>query len=209
MPLSARQPVLLLLAVFMTGCGSSAVPSGASGNVAPESLPLRLDTWRGKDVPLKSDVRKLVGADACISRTYHEGTTREVSAFIATYSDWDVGMRQLPPTVYTGAGFRQLESSLHPIQVGDWTATTHLSTWRLGDRSHVVMMYWYQLGDRVLLEPADLQKVDAAQFPADCRPKLIKVQLGIGESSDGGNERAIKRFAREIAKWLHESFAPS
>jgi len=208
--------VLFVLSIVL-GCAEdsprtspAAKKGGVGGNELPdfERLPLRLGLWKGQDLP-PLDPWLLAGLkmDACVSRTYQEALGDSVALLIAVISDWDVSRLPHDPMVcYAAGGWQLVSESEEPVDIGDGkTIRVSLSTWQK-EQHHIRLLFWYQIGDQIVLRSSDLDSLPSGAFNEEQPPRLVKVQLQVSLPGTSMTKLSIKALAREIGKWIDEPY---
>ncbi len=213
---------LLLGVVCLVGCGTDNTQSSSSPAPSPQTnrgsaahdsvpdlnrMPHRFGLWQGKDTPLSPEILAAVGADVVVDRLYHNPEENtQIASHMAVFSDWDTGLRHNPMVLYKATGWKLLtvthesisSSSMKSIQVS-------VSEWERGN-DRVVVLFWCQLGDYVLFEQSDLNKIRSKLTGKEHPPRLLKVQLQISITRPEGDRDAVMNLAGKIARWLDKPF---
>jgi hypothetical protein len=195
-----------------SGMGQSTTPStvqlaaeGRGGKAKlPDfrQMPLRLGSWEGEYHSMDEKLLARVGADACINATYRNSENKAISAHLAAFSNWNTGMYHNPMIVYRAAGWKFSSQSYESVQVNNGVPfRVSLSTWQK-KQNWVLVLYWYQLGDRILFQRSDLGNLDLVSHDKAPHPPLVKVLLQIDDFGTEAGKNVMKELAGEIRTWL-------
>ncbi|MBI5094595.1 MAG: EpsI family protein [Candidatus Hydrogenedentes bacterium] len=124
----------------------SAAASG-HGGVALGNLPLTLDKWTSKEGRLSDEVLATLGAKDYLVREYQSGKTK-VTLYITYFDTGSGSLTHNPEKCYTASGWTFLNKKTAQIPGTNWLALQ--STLARGEDRQVVV-YWYQIRDRILL----------------------------------------------------------
>jgi EpsI family protein len=169
-----------------------------------DNLPLELGNWRGEPTKLDPEIAKATRADSITDRLYQDDAERVVSMHSAIFKDHNAGVYHNPFNCYRTAGWKKIDEAKETVAVSkDFTLEVSLTTWE--KESHrILVVYWYQLGERVLFERFELGAIRWSLGGQTKWPVLTKVMLQTMESSDSRESKAlILDFAKLVAQWLN------
>lgn len=115
------------------------------------TIPLRLGTWAGRDIPIDDDVRERSQTDDYLSRVYedqdHPG--RALTLWI-NYSRTGLNLRHSPEVCLPAGGWEKQEGQTHVLRVprggSDGVPMTRLA-YRQGELVQVVGFWYYIFGE--------------------------------------------------------------
>jgi EpsI family protein len=129
-----------------------------------DQIPLRIDRWKGNDVPVPEEVSQMLTADAIVRREYRD-LGYEVSVWVMYWTSRNMVKGYHHPDVcWRNRGFRQESRDLVPISAGGGTIPITVREFaRDTDRgtNRQLILYWTQEGKRVWTEE-DEKRVQAA-----------------------------------------------
>ncbi|MCR4411035.1 MAG: EpsI family protein [Thermoguttaceae bacterium] len=174
-----------------------------------DQLPLELDSWRGEPAVVDSRIFRHVGAAAIRDVAYHSAVGPDVLVHLAVFDDEMASLPHHPHLCYTGNGYRQASSRMIQLRRGDEkTMPAALLVFeRATDR--VAVLYWYQFGDRVLIEPGDTAAIRWSLGGRKSRPALVKVMLQTAFDTPERAEGRLREVARLVLDWMAHSEAAS
>lgn len=186
------------------------VRSGYTFEVQPlkkdlNDLPLQLEDYSGKDVPLDEGVRKILNADATLSRIYERPdgnwVSVHVSAWIRPESVSSVAPHN-PKICYTNSGWKILEER----RVVADTSVQRLPLDVLllqRDGERCVVAFWYRMGTSLFDNATDARRVHCQLWGQPTWPPTIKVMLQIPTDETGDIDESLVRIKR-FAGYLFE-----
>jgi EpsI family protein len=194
---------LLLGAISVAGCGQNSSPPDFN------RIPRRLGLWEVKsESPLSPDLLAAVGADIVVDRYYRYSRDEriQVGSHLAVFSDFEKGMLHNPMKVYKATGWKLLAQNHEtvPTTCGN-NIQVSLSEWEKGYET-VLVLYWYQLGDRILLDKSELDQLRSELGDQEPLDRLVKVQLQLTKTHPKGDDELVKELAGKIAKWIEKPF---
>jgi hypothetical protein len=193
---------LLLAAVSVAGCGHS------SQSPDFKKMPCKFGLWEGQDMPISEELRASTGADVFINRVYWNSNNKiiQILTHLTVFSDWEKGMSRHPIERYKADGWKLLSQNHDSISTSkDKNIQVCLSEWEKNYKT-IVVVFWYQLGDRILFDRSDLEKVRAELGDQNPPSPLVKVQLEITRLRPKGDDEEVKQLAGKIAKWIEKPF---
>ncbi len=170
-----------------------------------DQLPTELGAWRGEPAVVDSRIFRHVGAAAIRDVAYHAAVGPDVLVHLAVFDDELVSLPHYPHLCYTGNGYRQASSRRIQLRRSDEkTMPAALVVFeRTSDR--VAVLYWYQFGDRVLIEPGDTAAVRWSLGGRKSRPALVKVLLQTAFDTPERAEQRLRDVARLVLQWMSQS----
>lgn len=202
--------IALVIAIVVAILGGwlvvgQSTPALPRGDEDLRKLPLRLGMWKGEDQVLSAEILSRIGADVCIERTYRNLARKEIHALLAVFSNWREGLHDNPIVLYKASGWQLRSQAYEPVRINDETTfLVSVSRWEK-DQRRIVVLFWYQLGDHVLFQQSELDKLHLEGYDERSKPRLVKIQLEMSQSAFGEAESSAKQLAREIAEWLDGS----
>jgi len=193
---------LVLGAVLVAGCGEKT----HGPNFV--RMPCRLGLWEGSDKPITEELRDSTGADVFVHRVYWNSNDSDVQieTHLTVFSNWDKGMSNHPMKRLEAEGWKLVSNSKESIETfKDKTIQVKISEW---ERNYiaVVVLYWYQIGDRIFFDLSELEKIRSELGDPMTSSPLIKVQLQIIKTRTKGDIDSMKELASKIAKWIEKPF---
>jgi EpsI family protein len=161
------------------------------------AIPMQIDSWQGRPSRLDPDLVAATGADATLHRMYENPQGLPVAMDVAVYTRYELQVPHDPALCYESNGWNIVRS--YPFALGDnphAQAPGRLMFCQRGPRERVIVLYWYQLGEEIVLDRAGMRR---AQWKLRGRhewPPLVKVML---QTPCDGASRAPRRlddFAR-------------
>jgi len=166
-------------------------------------LPYSLGNWSGVDTEVDERLVLHIGAIGnVVNRIYDNGSGRSVIAHLAKFATADVSLPHQPPLCYTNAGWTIARDqwvrggASHPYRM------MHVE--REGEQA--VVVYWYQLGQHVAADRADLRKVlQQLRMKGEHFPPVVKVLLQTQIITNEANAKAdIEQVGSLIYDWVRE-----
>jgi len=171
-------------------------------------LPQQLESWRGEDAEMDPEVTAAIGAHSVVDRMYRDERGNVVSMHTAIFANPAEGVLHSPVNCYRGAGWTKLSETSEEIQVNDKPKPVNITTWeRDGERGveHVMVVYWYQIGEHVLFGRYDLGKVRWAMRGQPAWPATVKVLLQTSAEGDLYDAKIrILDLAAQIGQWINQ-----
>jgi EpsI family protein len=196
----ARLAAAFVLVALTAGIAQTARLRAVAPAIALGALPLRLDTWRGRDAgPLDRQTVDILAADAYINRSYMSGVD-PVGLYVAYYARQRPGVSiHSPLHCLPGTGWEPLDVVTRTIERPDGS-TGHLRRMlvRKG-RDRAVVLYWYAVHGRMigneLISKAWLLH-DSLRFNRS-DAALVRIVVPVAQSVDDA-EREGLAFARAL-----------
>ncbi len=162
-------------------------------------VPIRLGAYRGVDRELDPRIFGALDADQVINREYRDDKAgKAITLHAAYFSKYDEAAYHNPGTCYRAAGWQLLKSEDLQLKLKDDTkddpAPVRMDTWTKSGQT-VLVVYWYQLGEHIVLDRWDMGWVRPKLASLDQWPVLVKVLLQIGVQNR--NNRAADKLAIE------------
>ncbi len=174
-----RRAIVLGAGVIVSGLCVGWFSSGKSHvgeqpNFRLEQIPLQLDTWVGKEVPIPDETLRVLNASDYINREYENPSGQRITLHIAIWvNDETVAAAPHPPGIcFPAAGWTQLRSkmttsSAHPIELIEFKKSQRTA----------VTAHWYSLGPISFTDEAGFTKQRFRLRGAKNWPYTVKVML--------------------------------
>lgn len=154
---TARSRAGLVVALLAVGCLGQVAVERATATSRPElrqpleSIPLRVGSWAGRDVPLDPEIRERSQADEFLNRVYddtlHPG--RSVTLWV-NYSRTGLNLRHSPEVCLPAGGWEKQESQTRVLEVARPGSSAHPLTrlsYRQGELVQSVGFWYYIFGE--------------------------------------------------------------
>jgi EpsI family protein len=166
-------------------------------------LPLQIGDWRGEHTKLDDAVAVKTGAvmSSIEERAYRDDLGHTISVYMAMFEDPDAGVYHIPSNCQRRAGWQEVDEYRETLQVSDELSIPVLVTTWEHENEHLIVVYWLQLGDRVLFDRADMGRARWSLRGRATWPALLKVQLSMPAAGFDDAKPVILDFAKEIAAW--------
>ncbi len=112
------------------------------------TLPLQIDTWKGRDLELTQEISKALNADTIINRQYNDTQTGMPIGLLAVYRKY--GRRDFahrPELCYPAAGWEIIKKDYTTVRYNGKDIQARLVIAQK-DRYRDVILYWFASGDR-------------------------------------------------------------
>jgi EpsI family protein len=197
-----QRTALVVLLIVGAGVVVRTRPSAtAAGEVNLEALPHAIAAWQGVEAePPDAETRRILAADAVLTRTYRGPDAIPVGLYIAYYATQRPGVSiHSPLHCLPGTGWEALEvSTLQLSNIDRGTGTVRRMIVRK-QRDRALVLYWYSVHGRtianevvskltLMADSVRLHRSDAA---------LVRIVVPIGNSVDAAERTAIA-FARDL-----------
>jgi EpsI family protein len=197
-----QRTALVVLLIVGAGVVVRTRPSAtAAGEVNLEALPHAIAAWQGVEAePPDAETRRILAADAVLTRTYRGPDAIPVGLYIAYYATQRPGVSiHSPLHCLPGTGWEALEvSTLQLSNIDRGTGTVRRMIVRK-QRDRALVLYWYSVHGRtianevvskltLMADNVRLHRSDAA---------LVRIVVPIGNSVDAAERTAIA-FARDL-----------
>ncbi|MFH1038473.1 MAG: exosortase C-terminal domain/associated protein EpsI [PVC group bacterium] len=209
-PLTPRRAYIISLALLLIGAGLIALFRAGSGERGPAGglarLPLRIDGWIGREIPVPDRERAFLGTENVILRQYRQGGDA-VNLYILECSSNRASFHP-PEYCYVGGRTEMAEKGMRTIRYDGKTITAHRFVF-LGPRGRSLVYYWYSFGGRFLADyyRQQLHVVASIIFGRPQPALLIRMSVEGTFEMDRG-EAAIAAFVREampaVTEFLRE-----
>lgn len=187
----------LLAARFEAPLSSVPIPRGTLAR-----LPLEIDDWVGKDVPLDERVVKATSTDDHVNRAYARRAGRDAVSFFLAYG---IRLRDLAPhrpeVCYPGAGWTLENTTLLQLKTGDGTilpCQVHRLRRGLLSAERIIVLNYYLINGRYCADVSLLR--NEAWRGGGSERYAAQVQIAsIGTSLRDVSDDAVCEFARASA----------
>ena len=168
------------------------------------TLPIRLGPWTGEEVPLDPETFPDAGAEITVTRQYRNPAGETVSLYVAAWLEYDISTPHPPELCYGGSGYRIISEDNSQLQPADQSsvAVRHLLLER--DGQQVCVLYWYQLGDRVVVDTYGQRQVIWTLRRKNSWPPLIKVMLEVSASEPKRARAQLESIAAPLFAWTKD-----
>ena len=168
-------------------------------------MPQQLGDWRGENMELDPKIMVRLGAASVTDRMYRNETGQSVSSHTAIFADPREAVDHRPDSCYRGAGWLKIDETSAEVSIGEnRTIPVYFTTWeRNGDR--VLVVYWYQIGEQVILDRMGLGTLRWTMRGQPVWPATVKVLLQTSAWGDPDDAKAsILNIAEQIGKWINQ-----
>jgi EpsI family protein len=168
------------------------------------AMPMQFDRWRGTETEeLDAEVTKRLEAKSWIDRKYSDDENRSVFLHVALFDRLDDGVRHSPINCYRGNGWRETKREDTLLYIPDQPGIpARLTTWTR-DGNSVLVMYWFQLGDRVIFDRPDLFLARLHMWRKNVWPAMVKVLLQTDATDGDAAKERIQTIARKVYEWIN------
>lgn len=169
------------------------------------TMPLQIGSWQGSDV---KDLDPLIfaaeGAATVVERSYRDGP-RVISLHTAVFENPDTGIYHSPINCYRSKAWQKVKDTKMALNVGGpEPVEVSYTTWEK-DGQRVLVLYWFKLGEHFLFDRFEMGAVRWKMRGQQSWPALIKVLMQANVTDQPANdEEALRGFAEEVYKWIHE-----
>jgi EpsI family protein len=169
-----------------------------------KDLPLKLEKWQGEDTEMDPAIAMATGAYAITNRIYHDDKGRAISLHSAMFEDPAEGVYHSPLNCYRANGWTKKGETPEDIKVSeDLTISVNLTTWEK-EHQKIIVAYWYQLGQYVLLSRLDLGSSIRWKMRGQPQwPVLIKVMLQVPVTDPDEAKATVLGFGKIFSEWLN------
>ena len=166
-------------------------------------LPLTLGTWQGEKATLDPKIFMHLDAEKVTDRNYHDAARHSVSAHVAVFTEYLLGINHSPLQCYRVNGWTLLHSSKLQLDVGaEQPISVSVTSWEL-HQERVLVVYWYQLGDDVVLDRIDLAAARWNLKGRETWPAMIKVLLQTPIDNEQDAKARVQSLAEQIYRWIN------
>jgi EpsI family protein len=158
-------------------------------------------TWQGKEAPLDNKSFTNSEASDAVSRLYTKDD-HVVKFLLAEYQEPSKGLYHNPMNCYYTQGFTLVSAEQQTLKARNRPdATVSVTTWKK-ESEKVIVVYWYEVGDRNLFERQDLLATQWAMVGKTQWPVMFKVLLEIPAGDGDQSKSAILDMAQYVRGWL-------
>jgi hypothetical protein len=169
-------------------------------------LPRTLDTpggpWVGESVPMDPEMFAHTGAEEIVDLTFQRSASEVVLLHSAVYLVADLSLPHPPRECYIGAGHQLVAEEDLEIAVPGQPAPVRarlLTADREGQRAYV--LYWYQIGDRVVLDRDDVRDAAKILRGKETWPPRLKMMLHTNQTDRGLAIEQLQSVAAPLMAW--------
>lgn len=179
----------------------SAVRSSGDGAAESASVPVSIDQWHGRDVPVSQRTLEVLGADRVLNREYRSAAGEQVHLCIVESRSRRTSIH--PPEVcYRGWGYEAETSTTTTVAAPDGDFRANLLTMVKPER-RVAVLYWYRSGERRTTSFLGQQMRLVLRRPfaggEAAVAALVRISTEITETGPGAEEAALSRLRRFAA----------
>jgi len=200
--------VLLLAEVGLRAMDSSLAPLPAELPERPlKSVPKQLNGWDSQDLPLDPAILKQSGAATMLDRMYSNPIGDEIAISLGIWTDVESGIPHSPELCYPGAGWDIVNRKAVTVEgKGLSVPALLLKLEKSGER--ILVLYWYQCGNRSLSRPEDLRVIrQSLRGSQNEMPPVVKAMLQSGNRNQDVGEQQLMSLASsllpELAPYTH------
>ncbi len=170
-------------------------------------MPVTFGTWQGEDAELDPQVTGLLTRDLStmvVSRLYKDADGHVVTLHSMVRTGYIHGLPHHPNHCYQSQGSQIIEEDRPKLELDDGTSIpVHiLSLEYQGQRS--LALYWYQLGDKIILDGQQQRKVRWSLRGKKEWPPVVKVLLSSSLSNQEKDRDRLMEFAKHVYTWTRE-----
>ena len=167
-------------------------------------IPTQLGPWTGKEVQLDPRTYQATGSEVLVNRQYRNPAGDTASLHAAMWLEFSIKLPHRPEICYPASGYEIISENDWQLQVADQSSmpVRLLTVRRDAKQSYVV--YWYQLGERIIIGRAPLQRAPWTFRGMKTYPPLIKVMLHVPVSDPDRAQDQLQSIAGPLSAWLRE-----
>jgi len=167
-----------------------------------DEIPLSLGPWRGEAVSLDPRLFRATGASADRGITYGNSLGQQVLLDCTIFDKETSGLPHPPKLCYEGNGYHLVAERTVRLRRDDQTTfPASLLTWeRKNER--LALLFWYQMGNRVLTESNQTAAARWALRGSSSRPALCKFMLQTTLDSPNSAETRLREVAGLLLDWM-------
>lgn len=171
-----------------------------------DSFPAEIDGYKGSDIPLDEEVRKVLNADSVVNRAYvrenGDSISLHMSAWIRRETS-DVAAPHVPRLCYTNAGYTILEERTTMLTTPSGKLSfCSLLLQRNGERC--VASYWYQMGQSTFTTAKEARQIQRGLWGQKQWPPTVKVLLQTPAQDIDAALPRIEGFATNVLPWTNK-----
>lgn len=164
------------------------------------NFPLSFGPWQGEDRELSRREEIVISPTWVVNRTYRDDQGREVSFHNVVSSKNYQRMPHDPKRCYRETGWKITSEKDVSIEVPGGSPTTVRVIEYEQQAQRVLIMYWYALGDHIVLDRFQLRQAAGNFWGKKTWPAVVKVLLQT--SLNDGPDKAEARLRSIAAEWL-------
>lgn len=165
----------------------------------PAEWPLTLGEFHGEYHPSHPG-DQTGGADLCGNWIYYTPTRDQVSLLISIWKDYTVVLPHTPEYCYKASGWKESSHKDVEVPVEDGPPITARIVFFERETEHIAVMFWYQFGDRALVEHEQLRNMQREiRGKVSELPPAIKVMLHTSAFDPDTVEARLTSLARLVA----------
>ncbi len=168
-------------------------------------MPLQFGSWQGVEKELDPKVTRALNADRTVDREYRHAKYPVVALHVAFFCNLDEGVRHSPINCYRGQGWQEIDRTSVNLRVPDKPAIpVSLTTWEQ-DGERVLVMYWFQLDEHIILDRSGLAKARWKMRNKETWPALAKVLLQSPVADEDKTREGMLAIATKAYEWLNQT----
>ncbi len=168
-------------------------------------MPLRLGPWEGTKIEIDEKISGAVGADVVVNRSYANPAGYTVSLHANSVKHYDFQLQHHPRHCYTTHGARLIkEYNDARLDMPDGSSVPVGLMHMENNGQPILVLYWYQLGDRIVLNHVQQREVRYTLRGQDTWPQLIKVLLQAPAMNLEVAEEQLMDFASFVYPWTKD-----
>ena len=167
-------------------------------------MPRQFGSWQEAEVEVDPEQEGLLiyDADVIVDRVYADKKNNVVSLHMAVFTKFDAGIhRRRPLNGYAARGWTLLSDDSVMLPVSGKSIKVSLTTLERDGRT-VMVVYWYQFGEHILLNGLDLRKARSEMWGRETWPTMVGVLLQTSASDQVLAKKRIKEVAGMAYEWL-------
>jgi len=195
--------VLIYSGTFLIGQGLTA-PKIVLPDRDIRDLPLGLGRWYGEKATLDENITRALHAERSADRIYRDSAGHVINAHSAVFSDYMLGINHSPLQCYRVNGWNLVESSTLTLEINrDRHVPVSLTQWEL-NQERVYVVYWYQLGEDIILDRVDLGTARWKLRGQVTWPSMTKVLLQTTVTDPQGTKDSLRNLGEHLYRWINE-----
>lgn len=175
-----------------------------------EIIPLKMDSWVGKDIPMTQDVYEILETDDVIFREYRDQSNYPVVVAII-FSDSKRASFHPPEICYIGGGIELMDKKFDTLALGNGSK---LETTALSMKSEtesgvywITAWYWFMVGKRNIANYY-VQQLSMLQSLFSSKPiQGAMIRISVDSNDEFGKEKASD-FVTSLMPYLNKIHAP-
>lgn len=175
-----------------------------------EIIPLKMDSWVGKDIPMTQDVYEILETDDVIFREYRDQSNYPVVVAII-FSDSKRASFHPPEICYIGGGIELMDKKFDTLALGNGSK---LETTVLSMKSDtesgvhwITAWYWFMVGKRNIANYY-VQQLSMLQSLFSSKPiQGAMIRISVDSNDELGKEKASD-FVTSLMPYLNKIHDP-